>query len=191
MTTATQADFARLIGVARSYVTALKNAGRLVMTADGRVEVEDSISRIDATKDPNRDDVAARHAQAREAFAPTAPPPSTAPAQVREAEDHDISYQDARTIKERYAAKTAKLEYERAAGLMIERAAVAAAVEDLLTALRQSLEQQPHRLAPLLLGQDLDVLRSTLRQETETMLSEMVRDFATRLRQLAGEEESA
>ncbi len=191
MTAATQADFARKLGVARSYITALKAAGRLVMTDDGRVDVDASIARIDATKDPNRDDVAARHAQARgQIAAATAAGAIAAPQAADDADDdHDISYQAARTIKERYAAKTAKLDYERAAGLMIERAAVSAAVEDLLTTLRQSLEQQPHRLAPELLGQDLDSIRATLREETANLLGALVRDFATRLRQLAGEEE--
>ena len=66
MTTAvTQAEFARHIGVARSYVTALKKADRLVLNAIGNVLVEESKKRIAETADPNRDDVAARHAEAR------------------------------------------------------------------------------------------------------------------------------
>lgn len=189
MTTATQAEFARQRGVARSYITALKSAGRLVMTADGLVDVEASLAKIEATRDPNRDDVAARHAQAR---GETAPPADAAPLpEIVAEDDHDISYQAARTIKERYAAKTAKLDYERAAGLMIDRAAVAAAIEDLLTTMRQAMEQQPHRLAPELLGKDLDSIRATLREETGNLLSNLVREFSDRLRQLAGEEDSA
>ena len=47
MTTAvTQAEFARHIGVARSYVTALKKADRLVLNAIGNVLVEESKKRI-------------------------------------------------------------------------------------------------------------------------------------------------
>lgn len=208
-TVATQADFARRLGVSRSHVTGLKHAGRLVLTDNGLVDVDASIARIDATRDPNRDDVANRHAAARERLqattqpaTPAAParhatdsrqhattqaasqpaPPESAP---HADPDDSISYQAARTVKERYAAKTAKLEYERAIGYLVERAAVEAAVEDIMTTVRQSLEQQPHRLAPLLIGKDLDAIRATLRQETAHILGAMVADFAARLAQLA------
>ena len=61
MTTAvTQSEFARILGVGRSYVTALKKADRLVLNAIGNVLVEESKKRIAETADPNRDDVAAR-----------------------------------------------------------------------------------------------------------------------------------
>lgn len=185
MTTATRREFATLLGVAVSYVTHLDKSERLVFAPDGLVDVEASQARIAATADPNRADVAARHAKNRAAKAQ--------PVEIAEPPDEagaDITYQAARTMKELYAAKTAKLEYERAAGLMIERAAVSAAVEDLLTSLRHSLEQQPYRLAPMLLGQDLDSLRGTLRQETEAILAALVKDFAMRLRQLAGEDDT-
>ena len=200
-TVATQADFARRLGVSRSHVTGLKHAGRLVLTDNGLVDVDASIARIDATRDPNRDDVANRHAAARErlqtaATLPVPPVPPQAPASplappdaaTHADPDDSISYQAARTVKERYAAKTAKLEYERAIGHLVERAAVEAAVEDIMTTVRQSLEQQPHRLAPLLIGKDLDAIRATLRQETAHILGAMVADFAARLAQLAGEE---
>ena len=187
-TVATQADFARRLGVSRSHVTGLKHAGRLVLTDNGLVDVDASIARIDATRDPNRDDVANRHAAARERLQ-TTPPAASQPAPKDPAPhadpDESISYQAARTVKERYAAKTAKLEYERAIGYLVERAAVEAAVEDIMTTVRQSLEQQPHRLAPLLIGKDLDAIRATLRQETAHILGAMVADFAARLAQLA------
>lgn len=197
-TVATQADFARRLGVSRSHVTGLKHAGRLVLTDNGLVDVDASIARIDATRDPNRDDVANRHAAARERLqtaaaqpVPPVPPqalasPLAPPDAAPHADpDDSISYQAARTVKERYAAKTAKLEYERAIGHLVERAAVEAAVEDIMTTVRQSLEQQPHRLAPLLIGKDLDSIRATLRQETAHILGAMVADFAARLAQLA------
>lgn len=49
MTTETKSAFARRLGVSASYVTELAQAGRLVL-ADGKVEVEASLARIDATK---------------------------------------------------------------------------------------------------------------------------------------------
>ena len=56
-TAVTQAEFARILKVARSYVTALKKADRLVLNAIGNVLVDESIKRIAETSDPNRDDV--------------------------------------------------------------------------------------------------------------------------------------
>lgn len=182
MTTLTQSAYARQLGVSRSYITKLKAEGRLVMTADDLVDVEKSNAKIDATRDPNRDDVAARHAEARQPAAAKAPAPET--------DKVGNTYQAARAVKEKYAAMTAKLDYERASGQMIERAAVEAAVEDVMTVVRQSLEQQPHRVAPMLVGHDLDHIRATLKQENHSVLAEMVKEFGNRIRQMAGEGEA-
>ncbi|MBP8267331.1 MAG: hypothetical protein KAX47_12340 [Zoogloea sp.] len=207
-----QAEFARQIGVAKSWVTALKIAGRLVLTADGKVDAVASIARIAATTDPNRDDVARRHAAAR-AGHPNAPgqpalspgqqtppdaPPAPAPAPLQSApagapagataipDEVGHTYQAARAVKEKYAAMTARLEYRRASGEVIDREAVAAAIEDIVTALRQGLEQQPNRLAPELVGLDLDAIRATLKRETTAALTALSKEFHTRLQQLAG-----
>lgn len=66
MSRESKSAFARRLGVAPSYVTKLKDEGRLVVV-DGQIEVEASLARMDATKDPNRDDVRQRHAKARDA----------------------------------------------------------------------------------------------------------------------------
>lgn len=61
-----QAEFARRLGVQRSYVHALKEAGRLVLTSDGkRVLVEESLQRLEETADPRRADVRERWAAYR------------------------------------------------------------------------------------------------------------------------------
>ncbi|KAF7597748.1 MAG: hypothetical protein CGU28_16875 [Candidatus Dactylopiibacterium carminicum] len=62
----TQAEFARRQGWARSYVTELKRAGRLVMDADGkRVDLTASLALIRQTASPDKAAVAARHAEER------------------------------------------------------------------------------------------------------------------------------
>lgn len=65
MSRESKSEFARRLGVAPSYVTKLKDEGRIVVV-DGHVEVEASLARMEATKDPNRDDVRQRHARARD-----------------------------------------------------------------------------------------------------------------------------
>lgn len=195
-----QIEFAALLGVSRSYITKLKADGRLIMVGD-RVDVEASRVRIADTADPHRDDVASRWAEHRDRATAAAsasdlplddddalPEDAPATSALRSASS---SYVDARARKEQAQADIAEMERDKARGLLIERQAVEAAVEDVMTTVRQALEQQPHRLAPLLVGQDLGAIRITLKQETARILSEMVHTFAKRLRQIAGEEEVA
>lgn len=178
MTTVSQAEFARMEGNNRSYITALKTAGRLVMTADGKVDVEASRAKIAATADPNRDDVGKRWADTRE----------PAQEEARAADKIGSSYQTARAVKEKFAAMTAKLDYERAIGKMIEKAEVASAIEDVTSVIRQTLENLPHRTAPELVGKDLDAIRATLKQEVHGALADMEREFTKRLNQMGSEE---
>lgn len=184
--TVTQAEFARLIGVARSYITKLKTAGRIVLTEAGEVDVEASRLRISETADPNRDDVVIRWAQQRGETS------IQAPAMGDDDEDEGprgSTYADARARKESAAADMAEMERDKMRGALIERAAVEAAVEDVMTAVRQSLEQQPHRIAPMLVGCDLDQIRATLKQEINSVLAAMVGDFRKAIQQAAGEGE--
>src|SRR5690606_36563118 len=65
-------DFARRCGWKASFVTELKDAGRLVLTPDGRrVLVAESLRLIEDTRDPSKAGVAARHAAARGAPSPS------------------------------------------------------------------------------------------------------------------------
>jgi hypothetical protein len=66
MSRESKSAFARRLGVDPAHVTRMAQAGRLVVV-DGQIEVEASLARMEATKDPNRDDVRARHAKARDA----------------------------------------------------------------------------------------------------------------------------
>lgn len=174
-----QAEFARMEGKARSYITALKQDGRLVMVGD-KVDVEASRARIAGTSDPNRDDVADRWQQQRAAPA----------AAVDAGQEQKIgnSYQAARAVKEKFAAMTAKLDYERAIGKLVEKTEVEAAIEDVVTTLRQTMEQIPHRTAPELVGKDLDAIRATLKQEVHGALAEMEREFTRRLNHMGSDD---
>lgn len=185
MTTAvTQAEFARQIGVARSYVTALKKADRLVLNAIGNVLVEESKKRIAETADPNRDDVAARHSASRQDS--TVNPEIDEKTEDETPSGHD--YHKARAQKEHYFAEQARIDYERAIGKLIEKADAAAAIEDVTSVIRQSLENMPHRTAQELVGKDLDAIRATLKQEIHNALADMEREFSKRIEQMGSEE---
>lgn len=178
MTTVSQAEFARMEGKTRSYITALKHAGRLVMVGD-KVDVEASRARIAGTSDPNRDDVAQRWADQR---------PQNAAVDTAQADKIGSGYQAARAVKEKFAAMQAKLDYERAIGKMVEKSDVANAIEDVTSVIRQALENLPHRTAPELVGKDLNAIRATLKQEVHGALVEMEREFTKRIESIGSEE---
>lgn len=185
-----QSEFARLLNVGRSYITALKAAGRLVMTEDGKVDVEASRQRISETADPNRDDVVSRWAAERGQTGLQATQEASA---SRNEQDDDEpatgTYAEARARKENALADMAEMERDKEKGRLIERVAVEAAIEDVMTIVRQAVEQQPHRVAPMLIGQDLETARAILKQENYGMLAGMVKEFQQRIRQMAGEDE--
>lgn len=181
-----QSQFARLIGVARSYVTALKKAGRLVMDETGNnVLVAESKRRIAETADPNRDDVRTRWADQREETA-AVDAEETAKTEDESPSGHD--YQKARAQKEHYFAEQARIDFERAIGKLVERSEVEAAIEDVTSVIRQALEQMPHRTAPELVGKSLDQIRASLKQDIHAALSEMEREFTKRLNLIGSEE---
>ena len=59
---------------------------------------------------------------------------------------------------------------------------------DVVTAIRQAIENMPHRTAPELVGKDLDAIRATLKQEIHGALADMEREFSKRLNQRGSEE---
>jgi len=175
--TITQAAFARHIGMSKSYVTALKQAGRLVMTEDGkRVRVAESLARIDATKDPNRDDVKARHAAARAGNSETVPVVPDDPAGERIGK----SFSAARAVKEKYNALRAKLDYEREFGTVVPTDDVHRTALDAGATLRATMENIPDQLAPQLTAiSDREEIHGLLTEHIEHALRETSRKLAS------------
>jgi DNA-binding protein Fis len=200
MSTATQAEFARLMGVNRSTVTRTwKQAGRLVMVGD-LVDVEASRARILATADLARSDVAERHAAERGAVVgqgvetvkvgagDTATARSEALPPTTPTIDHiGNSYQAARAVKEKYAALSAKAEYERLIADLLPRQDVDQALDDLVATVRSGLENLPHRAAGQLVGKDYDAIIALLKQEVVDMMSEMHKSARQQLATLTGQ----
>lgn len=183
--TVTQAAFGRLIGKGRSYITALKNADRLVIDSNGLVLVEASKKRIDETKGWIRDDVAERHANAKGVLTVSAKNESKP-----ESKKGDHQFIKAEAIAREAVAKAdlAEMERDEKRGKLIDKEEVDVAVADLVTTFRQSLENMPHRTAPELVGKDLDAIRATLKQEIHAALAEMEREFTKRIETMGSEE---
>lgn len=163
----TQTQFAGHLGMAKSYVTKLKQEGRLVMV-EGKVDVEASMARIEATRDPNRDDVVSRHQQAREA--------KEAPQRADSGASDGIAanFATARAIKMSFDAKTAKLEYETASGKLVETEEVRAVAANAGTILRSHLERIPDQLAPeLSVESNEDRIHALLAESIEQTLQQV------------------
>ena len=170
-----QIAFAEFLGVARSYITQLKQAGRLVMTEKGLVDVQASLIRIQETADPNRDDVAARHAKERgkeTAVAKVAEKPAK---KTKERDPNQVTYADGRAKEQHYRALQAELDYKKSVGELVSMYDMKAAVADMVTSFRQSLENFPHRLAPDLVGKDHDYIRNALKREVHDALAGLQR----------------
>lgn len=127
----TRTAFAKHLGVSKPYVTKLAKADRLVFTPDGRhIIVDESLARIEDTKDPAREDVAERW-KAQKA----------AGGQV-------LSYSDARARKETALAEQAELDLRQRKGELCSVADVERLLTDLGTKTRMIMENLPDRISP-------------------------------------------
>lgn len=185
------ADFAGIARVRASYVTRLKADGRLVLTEDGKqVRVAESLQRIQATRDPGKAGVAARHAAARGAqvgegagggaIAP--PAPNGAPAAddpARGEAEGEQGYQHWRARNERAKALASERENAIAEGKLLAASEVEAAIASAATTLRGRMESLPATLGPqLAVITDEAQLIATLAEAIEHMLEEVARQFA-------------
>lgn len=173
--TLSKSQFARQQGWSPAYVTKLLQADRLVMAGEGRnarVRVAQSLARIKETEDPNRDDVAARHAAERANKGNGGTPPPTDTEQA-------ASYSKSRATKEHYAAQKARIEYEEIAGTLCRAEAVRHAAIDAGTAVRASLERLPDQLAPTLATvADEQQIHGLLVEHIEAVLTELAEALA-------------
>lgn len=145
-----QAEFARQIGVARSYVTALKSAGRLVLDSQGKVLVEESKASI------------ARSNGAPERAAVVEP-----------------VFSEARDKKEHYAAELARMDYEERCGKLMKASDVISVISSALVSLRTQLESFPDLMAPQLASiNDEQRIRAMLADSIEALLAELSHQMA-------------
>ena len=154
MILATQTEFAKLLGVNKSHVTRLKHAGRLVLTEDGKVDVQASQSKIAETADP------AHEGKQTEAQAPSKP--------------RDTSYNDARTRNELAKAQTAELELAVKTGKLVDADEARLFATDLAATFRGALETLWDRLAPEVVPiTDIETARAVMVEHGEHMLNDL------------------
>lgn len=148
-----QADFARANGWAKSYVTTLKLADRLVFADDGRVDFAASLQRIKAT-----------------AGAPERSAPAVQGAQYANSQDRERFY----------SAELKRLELERETKKLRNADEVASAVDDAGALIRATVEGWRDRLPPQLaaLGADEDRIANFMAAECDHLLKRLGERFA-------------
>lgn len=143
-----QSEFARLLGCHKTYVTRLKQSARLVLTAEGLVDVEASLELVKSTADPAR----ARNPQTGAAG----------------------DYLAARAMRVDYQARLAKLEYEIVSGEMVPAADVCRFVADLGAIVRTGIELLRDRIsADLAAMTETEEVYAALGAEGEKILEDM------------------
>jgi len=178
MTIETRADFARRINVRQSYVNKLAEQGRLVFAENGQdIDAEASIKKINESKDPSRQYVAERHAENKSASGP-----------LSDNKEHDLigqSYGKARAFKEQYAALTARLEYEKALGQVVEKSTVLDAGKELGQMVRNTFENLPDLVAEeLAAASSAERVRALLAEHIQIRLKELVATISMRVKKI-------
>lgn len=184
-------EFADLQGWRPSYVTKLRKAGRLVLSAEGRVKVRESLELIAQTAG-NRGDVAKRHQAAREEHATAAGEEknaveSAAPSgkgekrrRVREDAGEDAMRE---AMKQKALAESRRvialadreeMERDRLAGDLIAREDVDAAMKFIGATVRGLLDVFPDQTAPLVIGvKDMDECHAVLTESCRNVLIDL------------------
>lgn len=164
---ASQAEFARLMGVSRQAINALIRAQKIELGQDGKIDVE--LARVALA---NRTHPSAKTAQAAMMAAPPGmlpPPLSAAPAAN---DDATTSYHVAKTLREATEARIAQLKLAEMRGELIRAADARANYARRAAALRESLQQLPDRLAAVLAAEtDQAAIRDTLAIEIDRVLT--------------------
>lgn len=177
----TQAQFAERLGMNKSSITRAKQAGRLVMTPDGRVDVRASLLAMAATEgtlpahEANRERLAELREQPPVATEPPAaragvPEPTDKVAQSLTVIGHNTKLANMQRLQA--LAEMARRENELAAGKVVDREEVRAALTTAVGIILGAAEPMPDDLTPVLVGvAEADKVRAILRDWVDEFLT--------------------
>lgn len=141
------------------------------------VNVEESVKLLDDTRSPEKAAVTERHDREREQK-------SSSDYQDRQQAMDELTgkagsaYQQARAMKEKYAAMQAKIAYEKEIKVLLPADEVKLAVADGDAIIRNRLESLQDMLAPQLAAEsDEQKIRAMLMDQVEHLLGELSRSF--------------
>lgn len=152
MTIISKSEFATRRGWAKSYVSKLAKQDRLVLTENGKVDLEATEALLADSADPSKAAVTARHEEARidrdvrSQLVPAAEAPAV------QAPGKGPDFQKARAHREYYLAQLAEAEFHKVQGNLVERKAVADAAYGAGRMVRDLVFGLPPQLAPELVA---------------------------------------
>ncbi len=177
--------FARILDTSPSYITELKAAGRLVVTDDGKVDVDASQALIRETADPAKTGVRERHAAGRGKGQGAPTPPPAADCDDDSPSEFEPQSSDAKRRAKALAdkaetdAKAADRDYRISIGALLDVADVEHAARTAAATLRNGLENLANTLAPEIAAEpDEGKVRVILADAIEHALDELSRQFA-------------
>ena len=190
-----QAEFARIVGVSKPYVTKLVKSGKLKLNANGKLNLEESQKILNTSKNPSFD-ANREHAKKQkgvplkeriEKAQELKPEPKTKKQDLINSEDTkdldsenaykiNLLFNKARAAEKVALAKLRDIEVKVKNGELLDAETVkkeAAEVGNLIT---QKLYNMVHKLAPLLVGIDSQKqTKEILENEVEIVLEELNR----------------
>lgn len=146
----TKSEFAARRGWSKSYVSKLASQDRLVLSADGKVDVEATEALLAESADPSKAAVAARHEEhrverdVRSHLQPGGDTPAVQP--LVQQPGKGLDFQKARAHREFYLAQLAEAEFNKVQGNLVERKSV----EEAAFAAGRTLRDLVFGLAPQL-----------------------------------------
>ena len=157
-----QSEFAKRQGWSRQYVAKLVKSGKIKLV-NGKVDEQTALSTLKQQAEPA---TALRQTPARQDAFPATPTDS------RQA----VDFVTARTMREAFKARMAKMEYEEKSGKLTDAARVRDDAFQAARMLRDALLGIPDRLADVLAAEtDPKKIRELLMNELEDILNELSR----------------
>ncbi|WP_066018060.1 hypothetical protein [Endozoicomonas atrinae] len=155
-----QSEFAKRQGWSRQYVGKLVKSGKITLV-NGKVDPEQALAAIKAQSEPSTE---LRAKSQNGTILPASPTDS------RQA----VDFVTARTMREAFKAKMAKMEYEEKAGKLTDASKVKAEAFRAGRIVRDSLLGIPDRLSDVLAAEEDPVkVRQLLMEELESILHEL------------------
>lgn len=170
-------DLARRLGVTRGRIVQLSKQGGLGDTAhllkNGRylVDIEAAVQKLRESTDP------VNHGHRNKIAGLIDPPPETPPVQ-KTVEVSEMTFNSARTLKERYNAEMKKLDYEERAGKLLRDEDVQKGAFEMYRKTRDSLINIVDRISAQLAGEKKEAnIRIILETEIRNALTHIRGSF--------------
>lgn len=183
----TQAEFAKLLGKSKPYINNLVSKGILSLEDDGKLDYDASVAALKLVANPgpqlrraSEDDTPLMQ-EIRASALNASPEVNSIQPPDLDVQGIPSNYQQARALRERFAALNERLKFERDIGRLVDADGIARALQDILATLRVNLDLVPDRCIAdlpieaahplrLKIAAELDAALQTVREQFQGLL---------------------